>query len=124
MKKHLPKAQKGKIIKTVKSVSKKVPKVKIPKPKLPSRTVTKGRSGKLYETDSYAKEGLKQAIETRNAAAGDFTAIDRMLKKPTITDQDKLDLFKQALENNPKIKLYRRGGNVYNAKQFRRSKKH
>ena len=77
-----------KIIKTVKSVSKKVPKVKIPKPKLPSRTVTKGRSGKLYETDSYAKEGLKQAIETRNAAAGDFTAIDRMLKKPTITDQE------------------------------------
>jgi len=101
MKKRLPKAQKG-LAKITK---------KIPKPKLPSRTVTKGRSGKMYETDSYAKEGLKQALKKRKVInSGDLKKVQKFLKNPNITKQDQLDFFKQALENNPKMKLYQYGG--------------
>lgn len=99
MKKRLSKAQKG-LAKITK---------KIPKPKLPSRTVTKGRKGKFYDTESYAKEGLKQAMDKRNViASGDLKKIQKFLKNPNITKQDQIDFFKQALENNPKMKLYKR----------------
>lgn len=101
MKRRLTKAQKG-LAKITK---------KIPKPKLPSRTVTKGRSGKFYETDSYAKEGLKQALKKRDVIkSGDLKKVKKFLKNPNITKQDQLDFFKQALENNPKMKLYQKGG--------------
>ena len=120
MKKYLPKAQKGKIIKSVTQAAKKV---KVPKPKLPTRTITKGRK-KSYDTDTYAKEGLKQAITKRNViSSGDVNKVKKLLKNPNITKQDQIDLFKQALENNPTMKLYRSGG-VIKGGSLRRSKKH
>lgn len=121
MKKYLPKAQKGKIIKGVAQAAKKV---KVPKPKLPTRTITKGRYNKFYDTDAYAKKGLKQAITKRNViSSGDANKVKKLLKNPNITKQDQIDLFKQALENNPTMKLYRSGG-VTRGKNLRRSKKH
>lgn len=120
MKKYLPKAQKGKIIKGVAQAAKKV---KVPKPKLPTRTITKGRK-KSYETDSYAKEGLRQAMERRGViSSGDAKKAKKLLKNPNITNQDAIDMFKAALENNPAIKLYRSGG-VIRGKNLRRSRKH
>jgi hypothetical protein len=120
MKKYLPKAQKGRIIKSAAQAAKKV---KVPKPKLPTRTITKGRK-KFYDTDAYAKEGLKQAMQKRNViSSGDVNKVKNLLKNPNITNQDALDMFKQAIENNPTIKLYRSGG-VIRGKNLRRSKKH
>ena len=120
MKKYLQKAQKGKIIKGVAQAAKKV---KVPKPKLPTRTITKGRK-KFYDTDAYAKEGLKQAITKRNViSSGDINKAKKLLKNPNITNQDALDMFKAALENNPTMKLYRSGG-VIRGKNLRKSRKH
>lgn len=120
MKKYLPKAQKGKIIKGVAQAAKKV---KVPKPKLPTRTITKGRK-KFYDTDAYAKKGLEQAIKKRKAiSSGDANKVKKFLKNPNITKQDQIDWFKATIENNPTIKLYRSGG-VIRGKNLRRSKKH
>ena len=121
MKKYLPKAQKGKIIKGVAQAAKKV---NVPKPKLPTRTTTIGRKGKAYDTNQYAKEGLRQAMEKRGViSSGDAKKAKKLLKNPNITNQDALDMFKAALENNPTMKLYRSGG-VIRGKNLRRSKKH
>tara|TARA_R100001463_G_scaffold63289_2_gene116314 strand:+ start:298 stop:663 length:366 start_codon:yes stop_codon:yes gene_type:complete len=121
MKKYLPKAQKGKIIKGVAQAAKKI---KVPKPKLPERTTTIGRKGKAYDTNQYAKEGLRQAMEKRGViSSGDAKKAKKLLKNPNITNQDAIDMFKAALENNPAIKLYRSGG-VIRGKNLRRSRKH
>jgi len=122
VKKYLPKAQRGKIISSAAKAAKK--KVKVPKPKLPERTTTIGRKGKRYDTDQYAKEGLRQAMQKRGViSSGDAKKVKSFLKNPNITNQDALDMFKAALENNPTIKLYRSGG-VIRGKNLRRSKKH
>ncbi len=122
MKKYLPKAQRGKIISSAAKAAKK--KVKVPKPKLPERTTTIGRKGKRYDTDQYAKEGLRQAMQKRGViSSGDAKKVKSFLKNPNITNQDALDMFKAALENNPTMKLYRSGG-VIRGKNLRRSRKH
>ncbi len=62
-------------------------------------------------------------IKRNVISSGDANKVKKLLKNPNITNQDALDMFRAAIENNPTMKLYRSGG-VIRGKNLRRSKKY